>query len=175
MRIHLVAGVLVALLGSAVPLGAAHELALLLCVFLVLSAEVANSALEALVDLVTLERHDRARAAKDAGAGAVLVLAAGSVAVLAAVLVDAWPRIAVARVAVARQAALGAPLAAASWLLLAPLRRRPAADRALSLAGVALLAALARWSASPVFTALATALFAVAVATARRRRAACPR
>jgi diacylglycerol kinase (ATP) len=76
MRIHLVAALLVALLASAVPLGAAADLALLFCVFLVLSAEVANSALEALVDLVTRERHDRARAAKDAGAGAVLVLAA---------------------------------------------------------------------------------------------------
>ena len=53
MRVHLVAGLLVSLLASGLALGVAEQLALLLCVFLVLSAEVANSALEALVDLVT--------------------------------------------------------------------------------------------------------------------------
>ena len=96
MRLHLLAGLWVALLGSTVPLGTGARLALLLCVFLVLSAEVANSALEALVDLVTRERHELARAAKDAGAGAVLVLAAGSVAVLGLVLLQEGPALATA-------------------------------------------------------------------------------
>ncbi|HUK66195.1 MAG TPA: diacylglycerol kinase family protein, partial [Anaeromyxobacteraceae bacterium] len=75
MRIHLVAGLLVSLLGSGVPLGFGARLALLLCTFLVLSAEVANSALEAMVDLVSPQHHESARVAKDAGAGGVLVLA----------------------------------------------------------------------------------------------------
>jgi diacylglycerol kinase (ATP) len=170
MRIHLVAGIAVALLGSAVRLGAAEDVALLLCVFLVLAAEVANSALEALVDLVTLERHDLARKAKDAGAGAVLVLAAGSVAVLAAVLFHGWPRLEAAGGAMLRQAGLGVPLALAAALLLAPFPRPRSVDRALALAGVALLAALASATANEVFTALGAALFAVAAATARRRR-----
>ena len=173
MRIHLVAGLLVALVGSGVALGVAEQLALLLCVFLVLSAEVANSALEALVDLVTRERHDRARAAKDAGAGAVTVLAAGSVAVLVAVLVHAWPAIAAGREAVLRQAAAGLPLALIAAALLAPLHRHRGLDVALTLAGGALLAALATFTASALFTALAALLFGVAVAVAwcRRRRA----
>ncbi len=170
MRIHLVAGLLVALVGSGVALGVAEQLALLLCVFLVLSAEVANSALEALVDLVTRERHDRARAAKDAGAGAVIVLAAGSVAVLVAVLSHAWPAISAGREAVLRQAAAGLPLALIAAALLAPLRRPRELDVALTIAGGVLLATLASFTASALFTALAALLFGVAVAVASRRR-----
>jgi diacylglycerol kinase len=170
MRIHLVAGLLVALVGSGVALGVAEQLALLLCVFLVLSAEVANSALEALVDLVTRERHDRARAAKDAGAGAVIILAAGSVAVLVAVLVHAWPAIAAGREAALRQAAAGLPLALMAAVLLAPLRRPRALDIALTIAGGALLATMASFTASALFTALAALLFGVAVAVASCRR-----
>ncbi len=170
MRIHLVAGILVALIGSAVRLGAAEDLALAFCVFLVLSAEVANSALEALVDLVTRERHDRARAAKDAGAGAVLVLAVGSVLVLAVVLLHAWPRIDAARAPALRQAALGLPLALTAALLLAPRPRPRAADRALAATGAALLVALAMASANLAFTALAALLFAASAAAAHRRR-----
>ena len=170
MRIHVVAGLLVALVGSGVALGVAEQLALLLCVFLVLSAEVANSALEALVDLVTREHHDRARAAKDAGAGAVMVLAAGSVAVLVAVVVHAWPTIAAAREAALRQAAAGLPLALMAAALLAPLRRPRALDIALAISGGALLVTLAGFTTSALFTALAVLLFGVAVAVARCRR-----
>ncbi len=170
MRIHVVAGLLVALLGSGVALGVAEQLALLLCVFLVLAAEVANSALEALVDLVTRERHDRARAAKDAGAGAVIVLAAGSVTVLVEVLSHAWPAIVAGREAALRQAAVGLPLALISAALLSPLRRPRALDIALTMAGGALLATLASFTTSALFTALAALLFGVAVAVASCRR-----
>ena len=172
MRVHLVAGLLVCLVASGVPLGVPEQVALLLCVFLVLSAEVANSALEALVDLVTRERHDLARAAKDAGAGAVLVLAAGSVAVFAAVLVHAWPTIAARPEVVLRQAALGVPLAIAAGALLAPRARPRAADAALCALGLALLAALAAFTASAIFSALAALLFLLAAAVASRRRRA---
>jgi len=169
MRIHLVAALLVALVASGVALGVAEQLALLLCVFLVLAAEVANSALEALVDLVTRDRLDRARVAKDAGAGAVLVLAAGSAAVLAAVLLHAWPEIVAARAAALRQAALGVPLAAAAAALLAPWRRPRRADLLLAGGGVALLAALVPTTTSPLFSAVTVLLFSVAVAVGRRQ------
>ena len=42
---------------------------------LVISAEIMNTAIEAVVDLVTRERHPLAGKAKDAAAGAVLILA----------------------------------------------------------------------------------------------------
>ncbi len=172
MRIHVVTALGVALVGSAVALSMAERLALLLCIFLVLAAEVANTALEALVDLVTRERHDLARAAKDAGAGAVLVLAAGSVAVFAAVVVHAWPAIAARPPAVVRQAALGVPLAVIAGALLAPRVRPRAADTALCALGLVLLAALAAFTASAIFSALAALLFLLAAAVASRRRRA---
>jgi diacylglycerol kinase (ATP) len=171
MRVHLVSGLLVALVGSGVELGVPEQLALLLCVFLVLSAEVANSALESLVDLVTREHHHLARAAKDAGAGAVLVLALGSAAVLVTILAHAWPAIAATRHAVLRQAAFGAPLAAVVAALLAPRPRRRALDLGLATVGAGLLAALASFTVSALFTGIAALHFAVAVAAASRRRA----
>jgi diacylglycerol kinase (ATP) len=174
MRVHLVAGLLVCLVASGIALGVPEQLALLLCVFLLLSAEVANSSLEALVDLVTRERHDLARVAKDAGAGAVLVLAVGSVAVLVAVLVRAWPAVAAQRHAVLRQAALGTPLAITAAVLLAPRTRPRALDVALAVVGIGLLAVLAVFTKSALFTALAGLHFGVALAVAARRRAQPP-
>lgn len=174
MRIHLVAGLLVASFCAAAPLAPAEALALLLCVFLVLAAEVANSALEALVDLVTRERHDLARRAKDAGAGAVLALAAGAVAVLVAVVARAWPALLAARAGLARAAALGLALGGTAALLLAARRPSRAAVGLLTLGGVGLIVGLALATRSG-FTALAALLFAVAAESGRRRTGAGPR
>jgi len=136
----------------------------------VLSAEVANSALEALVDVLSRDWHERARVAKDASAGAVLALAAGSVVVLVMVLLHDWPAIAAAREAALRQAIWGLPLVGLAAALLTPFRRPLAADLALSGAGAALIVVLATFSASGPFTALAALLFAASVAAALRRR-----
>jgi len=75
MRIHLAAFAL--MLITALLLRLEHrELAVLLAVsFLVLIAEMANTALEALVDLVMPHYHPKAKVAKDVGAGAVLLAA----------------------------------------------------------------------------------------------------
>lgn len=51
------------------------------CIMAVLAAECLNTAVEAVVDLVTDDYHDLARVAKDCAAGAVYVCAVGSVAV----------------------------------------------------------------------------------------------
>ena len=53
---------------------------------LVLSLELLNTALEAVVDLASPEVHPLARVAKDAAAGAVLVVSAGALLVGAVVL-----------------------------------------------------------------------------------------
>ena len=60
--------------------------ALVIAVAAVLFSEAANTALEALVDLVSPETHPLAAKAKDVGAGAVLVCSLGAVAVGLAVL-----------------------------------------------------------------------------------------
>jgi len=87
MKIHVLAGTAVGLLGAEVSLPAASRLALLLAVALVAAAEMGNSALEALVDLHTREIREDARRVKDAAAGGVLVLALGAVLVAVAVAV----------------------------------------------------------------------------------------
>jgi len=170
MRIHLVAGLLVGLAGSAVPLGPAEQLALLMAVALVIAAEAANTALEGLVDLCASGHDERARIAKDAAAGAVLVLSLGAVAVLATVLVRDWPLLAAEREALGRQALAGGPLALAAAALLAGWARSRAVDAALGIAGAGLLALLGTWSRSAVFTGLTALIFAFAVAVAFRRR-----
>jgi diacylglycerol kinase (ATP) len=65
----------------------------LLASALVLAAELVNTAVEAVVDLLAPERRPMAAAAKDAAAGAVLVSAAVAVAVgVAAIGPAAWNR-----------------------------------------------------------------------------------
>jgi len=87
MKIHVLAGTAVGLLGAEVSMPPASRLALLLAVALVVAAEMGNSALEALVDLHTREIREEARRVKDAAAGGVLVLALGAVLVAVAVAV----------------------------------------------------------------------------------------
>jgi diacylglycerol kinase (ATP) len=171
MRVHLVAALLVALLGTAAPFGLAERLALLFCVFLVLAAEVANSALEALVDLVTRERHHLARTAKDAGAGAVLLLALAAVAVLGVIMGSPGVLLAAAP-SLWHQALPGLPLVAVVTALLVPVPRDRAVDLALGAAGLFLLVLVALGSVSAMFTALAALLLAIAWACASARLAA---
>jgi diacylglycerol kinase len=79
MKIHVLCGTAVGLLGAEVAMPVPSRLALLFAVVLVVAAEMGNSALEALVDLHTRELRDEARRVKDAAAGGVLVLALGAV------------------------------------------------------------------------------------------------
>jgi len=87
------AGVALAAVTLALLLGTGL-VAVLLASTLVLVAELLNTAIEALVDLVTPEHRPLAAAAKDAAAGAVLVAAAFAVAVgLAALGPALWSRL----------------------------------------------------------------------------------
>ena len=74
-------GIAVVILGFAVGLSQAEWLAIALSITVVAVAEIINTAVESTVDLVTSEWHPLACKAKDTAAGAVLVAAAGSVAV----------------------------------------------------------------------------------------------
>lgn len=166
MRLHLPAAILVGAFGGAVPLDTAEQLALLACVFLVVAAEVMNTAVEAAVDLATPQQDERARLAKDAAAGAVLVLSVGAVAVLAVVLARHWSLVRASPREVGRALAVGAAIAGlAAWLLF-PVRWTRGRVLVASAAGGALLVALALFSRSPVFTGVAALAFAVCVAAA---------
>jgi len=72
-RVHLVAAIVVLVMGAALALGTLDMVALLIVIGLVLVAEALNTALEAVVDLASPGFHPLAKAAKDASAGAVLL------------------------------------------------------------------------------------------------------
>jgi diacylglycerol kinase len=95
LRFHAAATVAVAVLAALLPVGAAGRAALLLAVGLVWVAELVNTALERLVDLVQPRSHPPAGQVKDIAAGAVLVAAVVAVGVGALVLgppLLAWVR-----------------------------------------------------------------------------------
>jgi diacylglycerol kinase (ATP) len=59
-------------------------------VLLVLIVELVNSAIEAIVDRVSLDRHPLSKRAKDVGSAAVLLALLNVVAVWSCVLLEAW-------------------------------------------------------------------------------------
>ncbi len=86
VRIELTIAVLVVVTGACLGIGAGEWAILVLMMAGVVAAEVVNTAIEALVDLVSPQLQDRARIAKDAAAGAVLVMAVASIVVGVAIL-----------------------------------------------------------------------------------------
>lgn len=80
-RIHIAIAILAALLGLVVGLSWVEWAVVVVLVVVVLSAEMVNTMVEALVDLVTQEYHPLAKVAKDVAAGVVLLSAIGSVVV----------------------------------------------------------------------------------------------
>ena len=87
MRIDVCAAILAVALGFALRIDASSWLAIVFCIALVLALETANTAIEAVVDLVSPEYHVLAKHAKDCAAGAALILAATSVVVAAIVFI----------------------------------------------------------------------------------------
>lgn len=75
MKVHAGAAVLVLLCAGLLHLPPSSWLKLLLAITLVLSAELMNTAIEAVVDLVSPDYHPLAKIAKDTAAGAVLLTA----------------------------------------------------------------------------------------------------
>ena len=75
IRIHLAAAVAALALGLLLQLTLVEFALILLTILAVLSAELFNTAVESLVDLVTDDYHEVACAAKDVAAGAVLLCA----------------------------------------------------------------------------------------------------
>jgi len=78
-RIHIAIAILAALLGLVLGLSWVEWAVVVVLVVVVLSAEMVNTMVEALVDLVTPEYHPLAKVAKDVAAGVVLLSAIGAV------------------------------------------------------------------------------------------------
>ncbi len=85
-RIHRLSAIAVSQFACVVALGTAQRLAIILCIALVLSSELINSAVEAAVDLATKDWNGEAGRAKDVAAGAVLVAAIAAVLAFAEIL-----------------------------------------------------------------------------------------
>lgn len=75
MKVHIAATAIVFIAGVLLGLTPLRWLFLALAVTLVISAELINTAVEAVVDLVSPDEHPLARIAKDTAAGAVLITA----------------------------------------------------------------------------------------------------
>jgi len=80
-RIHVAIALLVTLAGIILTLSWVEWAVVATLVVVVLSAEMVNTMVEALVDLVTQQYHPLAKVAKDVAAGVVLLSAIGSVVV----------------------------------------------------------------------------------------------
>jgi len=79
MRIHFLAAVFFIILGISLNFSATELMALCVTIALVLMAEMFNTAVELIVDLIKSEMHPVARIIKDVGAGAVLISAINAV------------------------------------------------------------------------------------------------
>jgi len=77
-RVHLAIGLLVVLAGFLLGLSWVEWAVVAILIVVVLSAEMVNTMVEALVDLVTAEYHPLAKVAKDVAAGVVLLSAIGA-------------------------------------------------------------------------------------------------
>jgi len=73
LKIHFAAAAFVVFLGAYVDISATEWCILLLCMGLVISLELVNSALERLSDKVTKEQDSLIKSTKDMAAGAVLI------------------------------------------------------------------------------------------------------
>jgi diacylglycerol kinase (ATP) len=79
MRAHLVIGLLVLLASLLLRLERYYVVGLVIIIALVLALELVNTAVEAVVDLLTVAHHPLAKTAKDTAAGAVLVASIAAV------------------------------------------------------------------------------------------------
>ena len=79
MRIHVMVAIIVLLCTWWLQLPRGDVYLVFFCIGLVISLECMNTAIEAVVDLVTEEFHPKAKIAKDAAAAAVLIAAILSV------------------------------------------------------------------------------------------------
>ena len=86
-RVQLSAGIVAVALGALFRISPGEWIAIAFSIGLVLGGECANTALEAVLDLVSPERHPLAKLAKDAAAGAVLLVSLATLVVGAVIFI----------------------------------------------------------------------------------------
>ena len=78
LKIHIVIMIFVIIFGIILKISKIEWIICIILFGLVISAELMNTAIENVVDLVTMEKNQKAKIAKDVAAGAVLVTAISS-------------------------------------------------------------------------------------------------
>jgi len=78
MKIHILAMVLVILMGAYLGINLIEWCVIALAIALVIGAELFNTAIETIVDMVSPEKNPKAKLAKDISAAAVLALSIGA-------------------------------------------------------------------------------------------------
>lgn len=78
MKIHIFMMILVIIFGIILKLSVLEWIICIILFSLVIAGELFNTAIENVVDIIMPQKNDKAKIAKDAAAGAVLVLSIGS-------------------------------------------------------------------------------------------------
>ena len=87
MKIHILAMIIVVLIGFYFKLNLVEWCLITLAITLVIGAELFNTAIETIVDMVSPEKNSKAKLAKDISAAAVLALAIGAVVIGAIIFI----------------------------------------------------------------------------------------
>ncbi len=170
MRMHIISGVMVSLVGAGIPLGLAEKVTLIFCVLLVLFAEMMNSALEQMVDLATTQIDERARLTKDIAAAGVLVLAIGTTVIFAAVLVHNADVLFANLPAIQRQVLVGGPLTVLAGALMHEAKKPVAVDVLFLVAALGCWLLSLTWTESQVFSSMTLGFLILCGATAYSRQ-----
>lgn len=170
MRMHIIAALLVGMVGSAVPLGLAEKAILIFCVTLIFFAEMLNSALEQLVDLAIQQFDEKAKLTKDIAAAGVLVLAIGSMVIFAAILVHDAEVIFRDVAVIERQVLFGVPLTFFGGALMHESKKPLWVDGLFAVGALGTWGAIATWTESYVMSAMTLGLLTVCAQTAWTRR-----
>lgn len=170
MRIHLLAAVLVGMVGAGIPLGLAEKVIMIFCVLLIFFAEILNSALEHLVDLAVQQFDENARLVKDTAAAGVLVLAIGTVVIFAAILVHNAEVIATHGEQITRQVVLGVPFTLLAGALMHEAKKPVVLDVLMFAGALALLGVMLLTAESYVMWAMTLGLLLVTASAAWSRQ-----
>lgn len=78
MKIHVLIAVLVLILGFVLKISKIDWIICTFAIVMVITAELFNTAIETIVDMITMQKNEKAKIAKDVSAGAALITAIGA-------------------------------------------------------------------------------------------------
>ena len=81
MKIHILITILVIVMGILLKISQTEWILCVFAIAIVITAELFNTAIETVVDMITKEKNEKAKIAKDVSAGAVLISALGAASV----------------------------------------------------------------------------------------------